>query len=266
MSAPVDLYRARVRLRERTVSEAVDLALRFCVVEARRYAIVALVWLAPLAAASLAAGWGFGWAWAWAVAIPAAAAGEVAFTALASRLVFDGAVSAREMLRLALRRSPAILFVRLGTSALALLGCFATFLPGLWVATATFFLPEVLLLEGGANAGAFRRAERLAASARSEVGLGLVVLAVLPLVSVVLADTAGRAAIGALLQFSPPRSLFSEGGSALGVLGLFAQAPLRATARLFLYLDVRTRAEGWDIQTRFAAIAARAARQTQGSA
>ena len=32
----------------------------------------------------------------------------------------------------------------------------------------------------------------------------------------------------------------------------------RATARFFLYLNVRTRAEGWDIQTRFAALAARA--------
>jgi hypothetical protein len=43
------------------------------------------------------------------------------------------------------------------------------------------------------------------------------------------------------------------------MLGLFAQVPYLATARFFLYLNVRTRAEGWDIQTRFAAIAARAA-------
>ena len=32
---------------------------------------------------------------------------------------------------------------------------------------------------------------------------------------------------------------------------------MRATTRFFVYLDVRTRAEGWDIQTRFAALARR---------
>jgi hypothetical protein len=35
--------------------------------------------------------------------------------------------------------------------------------------------------------------------------------------------------------------------------------PYVATARFLAYLDLRTRSEGWDIQTRFAAIALRAA-------
>ncbi|CAN5747553.1 hypothetical protein BH11MYX4_BH11MYX4_30880 [soil metagenome] len=33
--------------------------------------------------------------------------------------------------------------------------------------------------------------------------------------------------------------------------------PYVATARFFIYLNVRTRVEGWDVQTRFAALAAR---------
>ena len=34
--------------------------------------------------------------------------------------------------------------------------------------------------------------------------------------------------------------------------------PFAATCRFLLYINARTRTEGWDVQTRFAAIAARA--------
>lgn len=53
--------------------------------------------------------------------------------------------------------------------------------------------------------------------------------------------------------------MFVDGGSALALLGWWLSVPFVATARFFVYLDIRTRSEGWDIQTRFAGIAARAA-------
>ena len=59
--------------------------------------------------------------------------------------------------------------------------------------------------------------------------------------------------------------MWTEGGGVLATLGLFAAVPYLATARFFLYLNVRTRAEGWDIQTRFAAIAARADEDAKAS-
>ena len=37
-----------------------------------------------------------------------------------------------------------------------------------------------------------------------------------------------------------------------------AFVPYAATVKFLLYLNVRTRAEGWDVQTRFAALARRA--------
>lgn len=61
-----------------------------------------------------------------------------------------------------------------------------------------------------------------------------------------------------LFQFQPPASMFTQGGSVLAVLGWFAIIPYAATARFFVYLNVRTRVEGWDVQTRFAALAMRA--------
>jgi len=67
----------------------------------------------------------------------------------------------------------------------------------------------------------------------------------------------GRAFIGELLQFRPPAPAWTAGGSVLAILGFFAIIPYVTTARFFTYLNMRTRTEGWDIQTRFAAIAAR---------
>jgi hypothetical protein len=55
--------------------------------------------------------------------------------------------------------------------------------------------------------------------------------------------------------------LWSSGWSTLAAFGLFAQVPYVATARFFLYLNTRTGAEGWDIQTRFAGLAARMERE-----
>ena len=68
----------------------------------------------------------------------------------------------------------------------------------------------------------------------------------------------GRAFLGDVLQFQAPGAAWTEGGSVLAVLGFFGIVPYVTTARFFTYLNMRTRAEGWDIQTRFAAIAARA--------
>ena len=75
-----------------------------------------------------------------------------------------------------------------------------------------------------------------------------------------LADVAGREVLDSVLEVKPPPSMFEEGGSVLALLGFWSVLPIRATARFFVYLDVRTRSEGWDIQTRFAALAARGAR------
>lgn len=254
----LDLQRARVALRDRSVSDVLDLALRFLAVEARAYGAVALLSLAPFAALALAAGALLGWRWSWAIALPLAMLAETPFTVLASRLVFAGEVDARDVVRAALRDAPRVALVRLASLAALALGLLALAIPGLWLAAITSLLPEVLLLERSSAGGAFARSQRLAASATSEVIIGVLALGAIPIASVLLADVAGRALLGELLQLRPPPSIWSEGGGVLATLGLFAQVPYRATARLFLYLDVRTRAEGWDVQTRFAAIAARA--------
>ncbi|MBX3221242.1 MAG: hypothetical protein KF795_12035 [Labilithrix sp.] len=262
----LDLLHARVSFRDRSVSDVLDLALRFIVVEGRTYAKVALGSLLPLAAISLLAAWKVGWPASWAIALPLATIAEIPFTVLASRLVFQDRVQAREVLRAALRDGPRVVVARVLAGTLIALGATLLVIPGVWLATTFLFLSEVMLLERAPIGQALGRAQRVTASAASEVLVGTILFLLVPAGSVLLADIAGRMVLGELLQFRPPRPVWAEGGGVLATLGLFAQVPYLATARFFLYLNVRTRAEGWDIQTRFAAIAARAEEGTAESA
>lgn len=254
----LDLLHARVAFRDRSIADVLDLTLRFVVVHGRVYGRVALGSVLPAAVLALAAGATLGWRAAWWIALPLAFAAEIPFTVLASRLVFEREVHARDVLAASLREGPRVVLVRGAAAALTALALPFFLVPGVWLASIFLFLGEVILLERATAGQAFGRAQRVAGSAPNEVLLGVIVLALVPLGSVVLADVAGRAVLEELLQFRPPRPSWETGGGALATLGLFAQVPYLATARFFLYLNVRTRAEGWDIQTRFAAIAARA--------
>ena len=251
MTAPVT--HARVAFRDRPVVDVLDLALRFLGVHARAYAKLAAVVLVPALAITLLAGRLLGWPHAWAVAIPVAICAEVPFTVLASRLVFEDHVRVRDVLRAGLAALPRVALVRLLCLVAIALGFGALFLPGAWLAACFFFIGEILLLERGP--GAFGRALRLASQAFADVLIGLLLLGLLPVIAVVLADVAGRGVLGELFQIQPPPPIWQAYGGVLPVLGLVLQVPFRATARFLLYLNVRTRVEGWDIQNRFVRIA-----------
>jgi hypothetical protein len=253
----LDLLHARVAFRQRSLTDVLDLALRFVVVHARAYAKVALGSLVPLLGLALMIGASIGWALSWVLTVPLALAAEVAFTVLASRLVFQDEVRASDILRDALRESPRLAFVRVLSVVVVVFGLFVLVVPGVWAMLAFVFVGEVMLLERATLGRSFGRAYRVASSAMSESLLAALVLWLLPVIGVLLGDIGGRALLGELLQFRAPRAVWIDGGSPLATIGLFLQVPYLATARFFVYLDVRTRAEGWDIQTRFAALGAR---------
>jgi hypothetical protein len=255
----VNILAARVAFRERPLVDVIDLSLRFVVVHAKDYAKVALAVLVPGVLASWAASSVFGWIFGWIVAITIASLLTVPFTLLASRLVFEEVPRTRDVLIAAARELPGILAVRVLTFLLLTLGLTVLVVPAFWFGAVLFFLDEVKLLERAPLTPAFARAQRLATSSLGGALMAHLLLLVLRVVAVALADVAGRAVIGELLQFRPPEAAFSAGGSVLALLGLFLTVPFFATARFFVYLDVRTRSEGWDVQTRFAALAARAA-------
>jgi hypothetical protein len=253
----LDLYRARVVLRDRSVSDVLDLSLRFMVVEGKAYARVAAVCLLPMTVLTLAVGVAISWPAALGLGIAFATAAEVFFTVLASRLVFAESLRTRDVMSSAAAGLPSVLLARVLALAAALVGLALFVVVGVWAATTCLFVSEIMLLERAPLRSAFPRSLRLAMSALSDVVLGAVTLAAIPIGAILLADIAGRAFLGGIVEVGPPAPVWIAHGGALATLGLFAQVPYAATARFFLYLNVRTRAEGWDIQTRFNAIASR---------
>jgi hypothetical protein len=254
----LDVLRARVAFRDRSFLDVMDLALRFVAVHARLYAKVAVLVLAPCAALTVATAWALGWIAAWSMAFALSFVAQVPFTVLASRLVFQENVAARAVVRASVREVPRIAVMRFGWLLLVGIAGAMLVAPGGWAASLFLFVDEVMILERSPAGPAFGRAQRIASGAMGDAIAALVMVTLVPLLAVFLADVGGRAFIGEILQFRAPAPVWSEGGSVLAVLGWFGVVPYVTTARFFTYLNVRTRAEGWDIQTRFAAIAARA--------
>jgi hypothetical protein len=253
----LDVLRAKVALRDRAPTDVLDLALRFVVVEGRAYARLAAVTLLPLAALTIALGHIVGWVTAWIVCAVLSVAVEASFAVLASRLVFEDEPRTIDVLRRSAAAAPTVIAVRLGRLVAIAVGALLFVVGGVWMATSLVFAGEVVLLEHSPARAAFARSQRLALSAVPEALFGAVVIGLLRAGAIVLADIAGRAVLGELLQFTPPPPLWRTGGGTLAVLGFLVPLPWFTTARFFLYLNVRTRVEGWDIQTRFHAIAAR---------
>jgi hypothetical protein len=257
----MDVMRARVELRERPLLDVLDLSVRFCVEHARHYARLSLVVLLPSFAASWLAARFLGWWVGWVVAVVLTSLASAPFVALASRLVFADSVKVREALGLALRGTPRLLLLRLLQWVAMAASVLMVGAPWLWVGTVTLFTVEVLVLEQAQLDAALGRAMRIANAHFGPVLLAMLLLGLAPLATAVLADLAGREALQSILEVKPPPSMFHAGVSWLALAGWWAIVPLAATAHFFVYLDVRTRTEGWDIQTRFAEIAARSLRE-----
>jgi hypothetical protein len=253
----MDLKLARVALRERSMLEIVDLAVVFVSRHRAVYLRTMLAACGPAYLVSCFFGVYAGWEWAWATAVLLGAAAQVPFTILASRLVFEGEVRARDAVATALRTMPKVVFVRLAQLLGTLASLVALVVPGLLAASAMLFVSEALLLERANVGTVFGRSRRIAAT-RFDVAMGGVfTFAVVVAGAVLLGDVAGRSIVSDVLEFRAPPSIFEAGGGWLPMLGFWLVVPFLATARFFLYLDFRTRSEGWDVQTRFAAIAAR---------
>ena len=259
----MDLMRARVTLRERNLLDVFDLALRFCIVHAGAYAKVSAVVLVPSFAVSLAAAQLGGWWMGWIVTVVVAAFATTPYVALASRLVFADAVGTREALGIALRAVPALLVIRFLQLLALAASSLMVFMPWLWLGTILLFVAEVVVLEQAAIGATFGRAQRIASAHFGSVAGTMLAMLAVPVAAAMVADLAGREVMKTVLEIHPPPSMFHEGGSWLALLGFWMVVPLMTTARFFAYLDVRTRTEGWDIQTRFAAIAARAGEDSE---
>jgi hypothetical protein len=255
----MNVLSARVVLRVRKPSDVLDLALRFLVENRIPFAKMALIVLPPGVLATWALGRAWGWALAWAFAALFGLLAQAPFTALASRLVFERDVPVLEVLRESARRVPFLVGLRLVHLGAVAVAASFFLVPALFVMGFALFLGEVILLERATFSAALTRLQRLSAGAAGDSVLAALVLTMLHAAAIVLGDVVGRSIVADVLAFDPPAAAWDSGmGSAFAAAGFWLFLPYAATARLFFYLNVRTRAEGWDVQTRFSAITRRA--------
>ena len=253
----MDVLLARVALRDRSLLDVVDLSVRFLMRHLSVYARVAAIVLVPMFAATWLIAAYAGWLWGWPCALLLSMFASSPFTILASRLVFEPEVPASSVLKTALFTLPRLLSCRLLQIFAVSFGFLLFVIPGIWAQVLFLFSSEVVVLEQASMSTALGRLQRLLGGNSGDVLMAMLLLLALNLGAVCLGDVVFRAVLEELLQIGAPPSLFETGGCVLGLLGFWLAVPLVATVRLFVYLNLRTRREGWDIQTRFAAMVAR---------
>lgn len=243
----------RVVLRRRGPLEVFDLALRFLRAHAapfaRLFAVLLLPWV-PLAVAACALTGGHPAL----VLVPLLAAPwlQAPATVLAGRLLFAEQVRVRDVLRELVRRPGAALAAAGWWTASQVLGCGVL---GWVLGVATCWVTEVALLEEAAVSRILRRSTRLA-----QLHLGVSVSAVfawygLTAWGALAGETLGQAVVGNVLQLGEPFGSAWEGTvTPFLLLGILAAQPVYGVYHLLLYLDVRTRAESWDLQVALRAL------------
>ena len=163
----------------------------------------------------------------------------------------------RQALGAGLRSLPALVLLRL--LQVLMLGLAAAFflLPALWIAALFFFAAEVVVLEGSSVGSSIGRMQRLGTGYFGDVAMAMLAMVLLYALAILLGDVALGELLEGILQIRL-RPSEDEVGGPLALFAMWLAVPVLTTARFFVYLNLRTRREGWDIQTRFAALAARA--------
>jgi hypothetical protein len=256
----VNLGASAIVLRPRSLGEILDLACRLSVSLAfGLYARLSALLLLPILAGCLALRYAAGWPWesVWVVAVGAAGIVQGVFTVGVGRLLFSEELGAGQVVRLFGRRLGSYLWMLVLSRGLLAIACLPFFvgLPFAWPKLA--FVHEASLLENAGPVEAMRRSSRFVTGRFVKV-LG-VVLALLATQAgfVITAELLCQGLVSEVLQLGKPfGALFSDGGSPYALAGLLLSIPYVSTARFLDYIDARTRADGWDIQLRFMAIAA----------
>ena len=254
----MNVLHSQVALRDRPLVDVLDLSVRFLATNLAVYGRLSLMVLLPSFGVSWAIGSTFGWWWGWAATFGLSLFAQAPFTALASKLMFDEDVRALDAFTAASNALPRLFLARI-FQAIVVGGGFLFFVfPSAWMAAGLFFVPEVVVLERGGGVGALVRAQRILSGQFGDAMVGFLLLLCLFVAAPFLGDGVGRAILENLLEIQAPDGFTVTGGGALPLVGFWLFVPYLATARFLIYINLRTRTEGWDIQTRFAAIVAHA--------
>lgn len=170
-------------------------------------------------------------------------------TVLASRLLFSEQATLREALtELGERLLPlALAWAQIG--AAALLGVMSCGVLLLLAGPAVAWVTETALLERIGTGRAFRRSTRLAAQAPAHAIAASAGWLGMTMWGALAGEATGQALVSFVLQLGTPFGSLGQGIVTPWLLGgMLLVQPLFGVWRLLLYVDARTRAEGWDLQ------------------
>ena len=250
----MNVWEARVVVRERKLTEIVDLSVRFCLVLGGSLYVKLCVWIVLPAYALcfwlLRSGWKDAQIWACLLSLVLYSLLQLPFTVAAGRLMFSTEVPLADVLR-----ASASLFFRICVARLISLLLFfggsllAILIP--MVVARGMYLSEVIVLEGAGPFAAYRRAARLSSGRVAQTFLVWLALIATSSAFVVVAEILARALGAEGLPIEGVSEVWAGFNAEAGMAGLFLSLPLVASLRFLAYIDNRTRREGWDIQVRF---------------
>lgn len=169
------------------------------------------------------------------------------FTLLAGRLLFADGVRVRDVLREMVGHLGRPMAAWLYPSGALVLGGGCSVVGALLTVPATVFAGEAALLEGGGRT--LGRAMRLASSNPGNAVAAMGAWACLTVWGMLVGEGLGQAVVGFVMQLGTPLGALVQGEvTVFMVVGSLAVQPLVALYKLLLYVDVRTRVEGWDLQ------------------
>jgi hypothetical protein len=252
----VNLSHARIVLRPRSRLECLDLSFRY-VSDARGvFGRLSAALLIPAFALTVAMHGLFGRPWweVWLVAVGLGSLLAGAFTVASGKLLFEQAPTTRSLLASFAVRLRSYFGAWLVSRILICLGWLLLIAgPAGWVRWA--FIAEAVLLEDASGTKALRRSERISSASFSRVlGMLTTTLAV-SLAMVFFADEIGFSLLEDVLSIPVDTDrLMDSGGSYLALAGYFVSVPWAAAGRFLVYVDDRTRQDGWDVQVRLMAL------------
>ncbi len=246
----------RVVLRARDPFEVFDLTLRLARERWRTFAALLGWTVAPWVVVAAVVAWFTDGHWAL-LLLPLVLATPIQapFTLAAGRLLFTEELSQREVLGALWERLGTLVgtwFLGMGAWLASSLTCGLALPPVLaWLC----YLTETALLERVSLSRCLRRSMRLSGAhmgiAFAAAGSRFFFTAWFAL----LGELTGHAVVNWVLQLGEPFGSMWEGQvTPYLVAGILLAQPVHAVYRLLLYVDIRTRVEGWDLQVALRAV------------
>jgi len=181
---------------------------------------------------------------------------QAPFTICGGRILFSAQGDLKAIVREVVQCTGPLIGVWLVSASCWALSSLTCFLAHPFLEAARLYHLETILLERVSSARGMKRCLRLSGGHYGLAVLGALFRWVLIVWMALLAEAAGQFVFGSLLLLPVPFGSLLEGQITPFLLfGFILAQPVLSWYRLLMYVDIRTRMEGWDLQVGLRALA-----------